>query len=117
MNSRALRVNDSIVQMKRIREAVDEMASIQDKAVLSRFGVNYADSSNCDHDCSDSDVEDPAERCTLEITVPPSTKLSPSLEDMMTLMKLSNYNWFEFHQKILAETGDCGDDLDILVSF
>ena len=57
------------------------------------FGVNYADSSDCDDDCSDSDVEDPAERCALEITtVPPSTKLSPSLENMMTLMKLSNYS-------------------------
>ena len=48
MNSRALRVDDSIVERKRIREAVDEMASIQDKAVLSSFGVNYADSSDCD---------------------------------------------------------------------
>ena len=35
MNSRALRVDDSIVEMKWIHEAVDEMASIQDKAVLS----------------------------------------------------------------------------------
>ena len=73
--------------MKRIQEAADEMASIKDKAVLSSFGV---DSSDCDADCSDSNL-DPAKRCALEITVPPSTNLSPSLENM-TLIKLSNYN-------------------------
>lgn len=116
MNSRALHVDDSIVQMKRLREAMDEIASIQDKAILSSFGVNYADSSDCDDDCSDSDVEDPAERCALETTVPTSSNLSPSLENM-TLMKLSKYNWFEFHQRILAETGNCGDDLDCFSEF
>ena len=99
MNSCALHVDDSIVQMKRIQEAVDEMASIQDKAVLSRFGVNYADSSDCDDDCSDSDV-DPAERYALEITVSPSTNLSPSLENMTTLMKLSNYSKSRFRVRI-----------------
>ena len=44
--------------------------------------------------------------------VPPSTNLSPSLENMTTLMKLSSYNWFEFYLRILAETGDCSDDWD-----
>ena len=93
---------------------MDEIASIQDKAGL---GVNYADSSDCDDDCSDSDVEDSAERCALETTVPPSSNLSPSLENKTTLMKLSKYNWFEFHQRILAETGNCGDDLDCFSEF
>ncbi len=119
MNSRALHVDDSIVQLKRIREAVDEMASIQDKAMLSSFGVNYSDSSDCDDDCSDSDVENPAERCALEIAAVPTPSISPShsLENMRTLMKKSNYNWFEFHRAIVAETDDCGDDLDCFSEF
>ena len=35
MNSRALHVDESIVQLKRIREAVDEITSLQDKVLLS----------------------------------------------------------------------------------
>ena len=46
MNSYALCVDDLIVQMKRLREAVDEIASIQDKAVISSYGVNFGDSSD-----------------------------------------------------------------------
>ena len=46
MNSHALHVDDLIVQMKRLQAAVDKIASIQDKAVLSSFGVNYAGSSD-----------------------------------------------------------------------
>ena len=69
-----------------------------------------------DDDCSNSYVEDPAERCAFETTVAPSSNLSPSLENMM-LIKLSKYTWFEFHQRILAETGDCGDDLDCFSEF
>ena len=100
MNSCALQVDESILQLKRIREAVDEIACIQDKALLSSYGVNYADSSDCDGDYSDSDVEDPTEICTLGIAVlpVPSTDPPPSLEHI-TLMKQINCNWFEFHQK------------------
>jgi hypothetical protein len=29
----------------------------------------------------------------------------------------SNYNWFEFHRAIVAETDDCGDDLDCFSEF
>ena len=109
MNSRALRVEESILQMKRIRETVDEMAQIQDKALLSSFGLHYADdSSDSDGNCSDSSVEDVTDGCALGIeTGPaPSSNLSISLESMATLMKQSNYNWFEFQERIVAETGD-----------
>ena len=73
--------------------------------------MNYADSSDCDSDCSDSDV-DPAEICTLGIAAlpAPSTDPPPSLEHMITLMKRSNYNWFEFHQKVVAKM-DNGKDV------
>ena len=38
MNSRALQVDESILQLKRIHEAVDEIACIQDKAVIQLWG-------------------------------------------------------------------------------
>lgn len=83
--------------------------------LLSSYGVNYAESSDCHGDCSDSDVEDPAEICTLGIAAlpPPNADPPPSLEHIVTLMKQSNYNWFEFHQKVVAEM-DTGEDISQL---
>lgn len=69
MNSRAIIVDKSIVQLKRNREAVDQMA---DKALL------WADdSSDCDNDCSDSDVEDRTEKLSVEIATPDTNPSSP----------------------------------------
>ena len=80
MNSRALHVDESIVQLKRIQEAVDEMASLQDKVLLSSYRMDYADdSSDCDDDCSDSDVEDPTKRYTSGIATVPAPSTNPPL--------------------------------------
>ena len=82
--------------------------------------MDYADdSSDCDNDCSESDVEDPTKRYTSGIATVPAPCTNPplSLENIVILMQQSNYNWFEFHQKMVAEMDDNEDHSDIFSEF
>ena len=89
MDERAVIVEQSIMEAKRIREAVEELAETQDKALMEAYGLlDLTDSSD---DCTESDEE-----------IEPQYKASLPDSLMTTLSSLlvqSQYNWFEFHEK------------------
>ena len=82
-------VEQSIMEAKGIREAVEELAETQDKALMEAYGLlDLTDSSD---DCTESDEE-----------IEPQYKASLPDSLMTTLSSLlvqSQYNWFEFHEK------------------
>ena len=93
MDERTAVVEESIMEAQRIREAVEELAQTQDKALMEVYGiVDPADSSDS---CSECDEEkEPLEDKT--------TRLSAvTLSTLVTLLIQSQFNWFEFQRKSL----------------
>ena len=106
MTERSVQVEEAIVEARRIHEAVEDIAMIQDKALLASFGIGLSSSSSDETDLDDEQV--PTSLC----------ELSPSLLDLCKrTLAQSNYNWFELQEVLEAESGcDSGEVLKRLQS-
>lgn len=84
-------VEESIKEAQRTREAVEELAQTQDKALMEVYGiVDPADSSDR---CSESDEgKEPLE----DKTTPLSCNM---LSALVTLLIQSQFNWFELQKR------------------
>ena len=86
MSKRANKVEQVLKETDRVREAIDDIAQTQDKAMLESIGIPCEMSSEDESDKSDT------EEC-LEVTDDVTCEL------LKTSLESSNFNWFEcFHQ-------------------
>lgn len=90
MRLRAAHIERSIQQVREIYEAVDMLAYSQDKALLDSPGLESTSSEDSDEEADFSDRESP--RDSYE-TIPDRSLLVQALNE-------SNFNWFEFHEKV-----------------
>ena len=99
MAERSARVEKAIVEVQQIRETVEDIARIQDKALLASFGVS--------HESSDSSGESEPDD---EHVSPSLCELSPNLLELCRrTLTQSNHNWFEL-QEVLEGEPECNSD-------
>ena len=84
IQERADHIEEHIKTVRSIRESIDKMSQIQDKAILTTMGL-YESESESDSG-SDSDV--------LADSHPPSTKIIPSHHTLYNILEEANFNWF-----------------------
>ncbi len=97
MTERSARVEQAIAEVQQIRETVDDIARMKNKALLASFGIDQASSSDSsDSSCEQTEHED-------DYT---SHKLSPDLVELSkTTLSQSNFNWFELQEVLEAKVG------------
>ena len=104
MTERSSRVEEVISEVQRIREAVDDIANIQDKALLASFGITQSSNEGS----SDDDTEPEKELSHKSFEVTPEL-----IEHSKQILALSEYNWFELQQSLECKVGcDFGPVLD-----
>ena len=87
MGDRAVQVEDCIRQAKEIHHAIDELANSQDKEC---YGIQDDNSSE-----SDDEVE------TQDLVISDSKSVSlPNVAVLLNLLSESQFNWFEFVEKV-----------------
>lgn len=104
-------VDKAIQEVKSISEAIDDLAKVQDKAILATFGIqptNESDSSESEGE--DMPVEDHSELVG-------GGKNRVHLDDLVPLMQQSSFNWFQFHEKVVALMETEKEVSDITESF
>lgn len=108
MDERTALVEESIKEAQRIREAVEELAQTQDKALMEVYGiVDPADSSDS---CCESDEEkEPLEDKTTELS-------AGTLSTLVTLLIQSQFNCFEL-QKRSMDVLEGRDEAAVLSQF
>lgn len=91
MSAHVEEVEDTLLKVQQIHEAISELASIEDKALLQSFGLEEeGESSSCESE-GEGGMDDPeegspvSEQQALNIT-----------EDHKMLLRRCDFNWFEF---------------------
>lgn len=88
MNNRADKIQAALEEAQAIRESVERMACIQEKAALEAFGLMDSDSSSNTESEIDSEFED-------ETSTRSTTLKEATLQELVTLLRASSFNWFE----------------------
>ena len=115
MNAHA-HVEEWIKQAQDIREAVAELAEVQDKALLASFGIGDIDSD--DSTGEDVSVLDADSECESVLELEndgDSTNTLLSDEWVKSTLKLSRYKWFEFCERAEECTGKPQSELETLL--
>ena len=104
MRSRAARIESSIQEVQEIYEAVDMLASSQDKAVLDTLGIESTSSSSSESSDEETDRSDCDSLGDSSETMLDHSLLTQALIE-------SNFNWFEFHENVecMMEHSDSKD--------
>ena len=92
-----VRVEESLKEVARIRECIDSLSKVQENAVLQSMGINP--SSESSEGCSDSDEGEDKENIDQFADLVPL----PAIEELLHLLKLSRYNWFELVDRIIEQ--------------
>ena len=88
MTNRAANVEQVLQETEKIREAIDDLAKIQDKAVLESIGVAHITQDSSEDSESDVDTDEYQQEESSVTTVIPEDVLKKTLES-------SHFNWFE----------------------
>ena len=119
LSKRKERVEHALREAKEIREALEDIASIQEKALLRSFGIEVESDSSTEDDESELDTEDDNSHClsnseiaqtsngnldTIAITPKPRPinhqTSNPSIcenpDEVLDILKSCRLNWFEF---------------------
>ena len=98
MKVRAERVEEAIEQAKAIRESVDKLCAVREKAYLTSLGIPADSESNS----SDEDTEGPSsESYSVDNVLEPGI---PDKATLLTLIQESQWNWFQLVE-VLEEKG------------
>ena len=101
---RIARVEESLKEVARIRECIDSLSKVQENAVLQSMGIDPSGESS--EECGDSDEDEGRE--SVESDNPSADLLPlPSTEELLQLLKLSRYNWFELVDHVVERSGNC----------
>ncbi len=94
--ARASRVEECIKEAQTIRESIDKIAMIRDKALLITLGLQDCEpclsdnESSCDSSCDSEDSESVP-------NVDPSIHIPPP-ETLIEILNTAQYNWFELYK-------------------
>ena len=88
MTERAERVQRTIEEAKAIRSAIQSISETQKKVALAEFGIQMSDESDSG---TDSDVTEDS-----DIDLPQHPSVTPQDTDLIQLLQLAEFNWFEF---------------------
>ena len=92
--SHASAVEGTIVEAKRIREAIDDLAHVQNNALLATFGIEvHVESNESEEEAGKINDESMSESDHSSYT-------GPEGEELMTLLQESHLNWFEFCERV-----------------
>lgn len=101
MIERSAGVEKAITEAQKIRETVEDIACVQDKALLATFGIQESS------DSSSSDTED-----TEIVSANQKSKPSADIVDLCKKnLALSRYNWFQLKEVFDQEFGDEAETL------
>ena len=103
--SHASAVEGTIVEAKRIREAINDLAHVQNNALLATFGIEvHVESDESEEEAGKINDESMSESDHSSYT-------GPEGEELMTLLQESHLNWFEFCERVETQfphtTGTC----------
>ncbi len=120
MQARASRVEAAILEIQQIREAITDLACIEDESLLARFGIRtQADSSSDESD--EEETLSPQELENLSLSRSPDAVTDSSAEqlsnddylqhscrdedpaDLKLLLDQCQYNWFEFVERLQCQ--------------
>ena len=95
MSHHVQEVEEAILKVRQIHEAILELASIEDKALCHLFGLRVDDSSS-DESCDDITTDD----------VEPDSRLRLVTEELRDMLchNECGYNWFEFFDNLPSQT-------------
>ena len=103
---RASRVEECIKEAQTIRESIDKIATIRDKALLITLGLQDCEPCLSDNDSScDSDSES-KDSVPISLNIAPSIYIPPP-ETLKYILDAAQYNWF---QVIQSSKIVCGAD-------
>ena len=107
MAERAKKVENCISVVQKIREAIEDLAAVQDTAFLATLGIQPNDSSE-ESDCEDLENTEPED-------LPSDTsKVAPrflSTENLKVLVDSSQYNWFDVIERAEECYGVSGEQV------
>ena len=105
MNARAHNVEECIKQAQDIRVAVEELAEVQDKALLASVGI--ADRESDDSAGEDESVPDAISSSDMSESECDGDVTNPHFSNawIKATLKQSRYNWFEFCERAQEHTG------------
>lgn len=119
METCASAVDKAMQEAEIVRKAIDDLAKIQDKALLATFGIEPASESAS---CESEGEEDMPEIAGMPVE--DSSELlgggrenRVDLDDLVPLMRQSGFNWFEFFDKVEALIETEKEVSDITESF
>ena len=111
MQERAASVETALSDIQQIREAITDLANIEDESVLARVGIEMQGDSSTD----ESDEEETLSSQDLENLSSPLPAGRPSDDhhqhscrdgdpvDMKLLLDECKYNWFEFVERLRGD--------------
>lgn len=88
MTERAERVQRTIKEAKAICSAIQSIPETQDKVALAEFGIQMSDEGDSG---TDSDITEDS-----DIDLPQHPSITPQDTDLIQLLQLAEFNWFEF---------------------
>jgi hypothetical protein len=105
MDKRIKNMNEAAAEAQSIKECVEKMCRIKDKALLRSFGVDSEGSSSESDSESESDSDTQGEKCadmnkTLLSCAPEQSLSVLSPQQCLDLLRLCNLNWFEFVKRV-----------------
>lgn len=101
MQARAISVESALLEIKQIREAIDDLANTKEESLLVHLGFNLPVDS-ADSSTDDSSEEEEAsiaqhlEASAVASSCHYSDKDEQNPQDLQVLLTECNYNWFEF---------------------
>jgi len=95
MHERSIAVEEAVLEAQKIREAVEDLAQTQDKALMKAYGISDTNDSSDSCPEEDEDLNEPFESNVVELPADISSTL-------VSLLAESHYNWFEFHAKSIV---------------
>lgn len=98
MNTRAEQVEQCIEDAQSIREAIEKLSLLQDKALLAAMGIEPdPSSSESDSESAESDTQSQSERVYVD------NKQLPPFEVLKHVLEQGQYNWFTVVDYVAGE--------------
>lgn len=96
MKRNAKEVEDALAEIQCIREAISDLASIEDTALLQSFGIDVESSCSSSESEDDPDEDKELSQSDHEHDTVTVREILESVGDPLGLLKKCKYNWFEF---------------------
>ena len=126
MQARAASVETALLEVQQIRQSIDDLAKIEDRALLASFGVHVAPDSSSDEEdeeetLSPQDLEILSPHWPVDFNFssspePPCDDLSKNPVDMKHLLDECEYNWFEMIDQLSQEPGQVCTNSEYLLN-